>query len=63
VGALVSFERGTYSECAHAAHPGGETRYTTVDFGGVAAKIAKGRVMQIEFGSSTAEIDKARESR
>lgn len=31
VGPIISLEHATYSECARSAHPGGETRYASLD--------------------------------
>jgi hypothetical protein len=47
VGTLVSFERATYSECARAAHPGGETRYATLDLKEVALHRAAARPVEL----------------
>jgi hypothetical protein len=47
VGTLVSFERATYSECAHAAHPGGETRYGALDLKEVALHRAAARPVEL----------------
>jgi hypothetical protein len=47
VGTFVSFERATYTECAHAAHPGGETRYATLDLKEVASHRALARPVEL----------------